>query len=241
MAGIKSVVAVEPHPDDVEILCMGSLLKLRETGTRITIVCLTNGNKGAGYDLKIGYDEIAAIRFSEASNVAKEIGAEFVNLGAEDGYLYDDPELRNELAAVFRRAEAEVVLAPSPNDYHTDHTIGSEIAFQAAILASLPQAKIQETALERAPATYYYDTITGLEFEPSFFIDVSDVFERKKELIKLHASQMENMSTVYDWDLTDAIESLGRLRGIQSGVKYAEAFALCRRFPRIKAWRDFPS
>jgi LmbE family N-acetylglucosaminyl deacetylase len=238
---ISSVVAVEPHPDDVEILCMGTLLKLREEGTKVTIVCVTNGEKGSGDKPDMPYSEVAATRFREASGVAKAIGADFVNLGAEDGYLYDTPEVRDALAAVFRTAEAQVVLAPSPECYQTDHTIASQIAFQAAHMSALPQLRIKEKALPTAPAMYYYDTIAGLDFEPSFYVDISGQMARKQELARMHVSQMASMKLQSDWDLVEAIEVLGRLRGLQSDVRYAEAFQLCARYPRLKAWSQFPA
>jgi LmbE family N-acetylglucosaminyl deacetylase len=241
LSGITSVVAVEPHPDDVEILCMGTLLKLREEGAKVTIICVTNGDKGAGHEPDLPHAEVAATRFREASAVAKAIGADFVNLGAEDEYLYDTPELRDALAAAFRKAGAEVVLAPSPTCYQTDHTIASEIAFQATHLSALPQLRIREPALPTAPAMYYYDTVLGADFEPSFYVDISAQMARKQELARMHVSQMASMKSQSDWDLVEAIEILGRFRGLQSGVKYAEAFRLCSRYPRVKAWKSFPA
>lgn len=238
---ISSVVAVEPHPDDVEILCMGTLLKLRAEGTKVTIVCVTNGDKGSGHNPDMPYAECAAIRFKEASAVAEAIGATFINLGAEDEYLYDTPELRDALAGVFRSAKAEMVLAPSPDCYQTDHTITSEIAFQAAHLSALPQLRIKEPALPKAPSMYYYDTVPGLDFEPSFFIDISAEMARKRELARMHVSQMASMKSQSNWDLVEAIETMGRFRGLQSGTRYAEAFRLCARYPRVKAWKSFPA
>lgn len=238
---ITSVVAIEPHPDDVEILCMGTLLKLREAGTRVTIVCITNGDKGSGNEPERPHAEVARTRFQEASAVAEAIGARFVSLGAEDEYLYDTPELRNALVAALREAEASVVLAPSPTCYQSDHTIASEIAFQATHLAALPQLRIPQTALPTAPALYYYDTIPGLDFEPSFYIDISAQMARKQALARLHVSQMASMKSQSDWDLVEAIEILGRFRGLQSGTRYAEAFRVCTRYPRLKAWKDFPA
>jgi LmbE family N-acetylglucosaminyl deacetylase len=238
---IASVVAVEPHPDDVEILCMGALLKLRAEGTAVTIVCVTSGDKGAGHKPDMPHAEVAKTRFREASAVADAIGARFVNLGAEDEYLFDTREMRNALAAEFRAAKGDVVLAPSPNCYQSDHTIASDIAFMAAHIAALPQLDIDGQALPTAPAMYYYDTILGLDFEPSFFIDISDVMERKKELARMHESQMQSMKSQSDWDLVEAIEVVGRFRGLQSGVRYAEAYRLCARYPRVKAWKAFPA
>lgn len=238
---LASVVAVEPHPDDVEILCMGALLKLRAQGTAVTIVCVTNGDKGAGHKPDMPHADVARTRFREASAVAEAIGAKFVNLGAEDEYLFDTPEIRNALAAALRAAKADVVLAPAPNCYQSDHTIASEIALMATHISALPQLRIEGEALPTAPATYYYDTVLGLDFEPSFFIDVSDVMERKKELARMHESQMQSMKSQSDWDLVEAIEVVGRFRGLQSGVRYAEAYRLCARYPRVKAWKAFPA
>ncbi len=238
--GITSVVAVEAHPDDVELGCLGTLLKLRASGARITIVSVTNGDKGA-HDRSVPYREMAATRFREASEVAARLEGEFVCLGAEDEYLLDAPELRNSLAAVFRRAQADLVLAPPPVDYQADHTITSEIAFQATHLAALPQLAIDEPALARAPRLYYYESVLGLEFRPAFFVDISAEMEEKKALAALHRSQVASMEEWYSFDMIDQIEVVGRYRGLQSGVRYAEVFAPCLHFPRVWALRSFPS
>lgn len=64
------------------------------------------------------------------------------------------------------------------------------------------------------------------------------MIERKKA--RLHASQMASMVSLSGWNLVEGIETLGRMRGIQSGVRYAEAFCLCQRYPRVRAWSAFP-
>lgn len=238
-SGITSVVAVEAHPDDVELGCLGTLLKLRERGTRVTIVSVTNGDKGAT-DRSVDYHVVAMTRAHEASAVAAALGGEFVGLGAEDEYLYDTPKLRNALAAVFRRAGADLVLAPPPTDYQTDHTITAEIAFQATHLSALAQLPIDAPALPRAPRLYYYDTILGLDFQPSFYLDISSVIDEKKRLAALHRSQLASMKAWFDLNLIDQIEIVGRYRGLQSGVGYAEVYQPCQRFPRLRALRSFP-
>jgi LmbE family N-acetylglucosaminyl deacetylase len=238
---LSSVVAVGPHPDDVEVFCMGALLKLQAEGTRITIVCLTNGELGSSDKPDVAHAEVVATRFREASSVAESIGAEFVNLGAQDGYLEDNRSTRNALEVVLRRSRAEVVFAPAPTDYQSDHTIGSEIAFNACHLAALPQLGTKVPALDSTPALYYYDTALGLDFQPSFYIDISETIERKKQLARLHVSQMANMKARSNWDLVEAIEIQNRFRGLQAGVAYAEGFQLCTRYPRLKAWKQFPA
>lgn len=238
-APIESVVAVEGHPDDVELGCLGTLLKLRARGTRITIVSVTSGGRGASHDPALG-GSIAEVRHREASAVAERLGGEFLTLGAPDGYLYDTADLRNELAAVFRRARAQVVFAPPPVDYHLDHATAGQLAFSATYYAATDMP-VEGEPLARTPALYYFDAIAGVEFEPSFLVDISDHISEKKELAGLHASQMANMRAIGGWDLVEYIEIVGRYRGLQGATAYAEAFQSCLRWPRGRALRDFPS
>jgi LmbE family N-acetylglucosaminyl deacetylase len=200
---------------------------------------MTNGDKGAGHKPDTPHAEVAKTRFREASAVADAIGARFVNPGAEDEYLFDTRETRNALAAL--RGQGRRRSAPSPNCYQSDHTTTSEMAFMATHVAALPQLDIEGEALPTAPAMYHYDTILGLDFEPSFFIDVGDVMERKKDLARMHESQMQSMKSQSDWDLVEAIEVVGGFRGLQSGVRYAEAYQLRARYPRGKALKAFPA
>jgi LmbE family N-acetylglucosaminyl deacetylase len=177
----------------------------------------------------------------EATEAASRVDGEFVCLGAPDEYLFDSSELRNALTEVFRRFKADLVLVSPPMDYQSDHIIATDIAFQAAHLASLEGLDVDEPALDRAPALYYYDAILGLEFVPSFYVDISGEIEDKKAIAALHKSQMENMQAVGGWDLVDMIDIVGRYRGLQSGVQYAEAFQPCLRFPRVRALKRFPA
>lgn len=238
--GVRSVVAIEAHPDDVELGCMGTLLKLRARGARVTIVSITAGDQGAAHDPDADHAAVAEVRAAEATAAAERMGGEFVSLDGPDGYLFDASALRDALSAVIRRAGADLVFAPPPADYQSDHIAASEIAFHAVFTSALPQFPIAGAALERTPVLYYYDAIMGLEFEPTLFVDITDQVEEKKALARLHASQMANMKAIGGWDLVEEIEIVGRYRGLQSGTRYAEAFRPCLRWPRLRALREFP-
>jgi LmbE family N-acetylglucosaminyl deacetylase len=237
---IRSVVAVEGHPDDVELSALGTLIKLRERGTRITIVSITDGGGGSYYDRGVS-KSIAAIRAGEASAVASRLNGEWLTLGATDAYLYDTPELRARLASVFRRAECDLVLAPPPTDYHYDHMNAGQLAFSAAYYSQVGGSEVEGTPLAATPAVFYFDSIMGLEFDPAFYIDISPVIEEKKELAGLHESQMANMKAIGGWTLVEYIDIVGRFRGLQSGVVYAEGFRAATRWPRIRAFETFPA
>jgi LmbE family N-acetylglucosaminyl deacetylase len=235
-----SVVAVEAHQDDVELAVMGTLIKMAAAGASITICSVTNGEKGASHLPDLDYAEVARIRCEEATASAARIGARFVCLGAEDEYLYDTPELRTKLVDVLREARADIVLCPPPTDYQDDHVRAGQMAAQAAHLACLPQLHTAFPALSRPPATYYYDSVAGLDFQPDFWVDISEVIENKCAGARLHASQMASQGGITGWDLVENIDALGRLRGLQTGVRYAEAFQLCRKNSRLRAWQVFP-
>jgi LmbE family N-acetylglucosaminyl deacetylase len=253
LGNIRSVLAVEAHPDDVEISCSGTLLGLQADGCRISIVSVSDGRGGATHDPSLTGAEIAAIRSREASSAAHVLGAEYHNLGAEDGFLSDTKDLRVRLAELIHEAQAEIILAPPPTDYHADHVATSELAFSAAYYAWTQYgAAAQRTAsaddnaesgsaLKRMPSLYYYDSVTGLDFVPSFFVDISPHFEAKERLVAMHASQMENMKAIMGWDLVEQIQIVARYRGLQAGTKYAEAFQTCLRWPRAGALERFPS
>jgi LmbE family N-acetylglucosaminyl deacetylase len=60
-------------------------------------------------------------------------------------------------------------------------------------------------------------------FIPNVFIDISNYFEKKLEIIKIYESEI--MEEPYPRSIS-SIEALARYRGSRIGVKYAEAFQL---------------
>lgn len=236
----RSVVAVGAHPDDVEGGCGGTLLKMADAGSRVTIVSVTNGEKGSFDEPDIPYPEVVRIREAEARAAAALIGAEYLSLGAEDQFLFDSKEIRLALAEVFRRVECDLVLASPPVDYQADHTLAGDLALEACHLAALPQLRSEYPPLAYDPVMYYYDATLSLDFQPTFYVDISDVMERKMALYATHPSQVRAAELEHGWGLGEAGRTKARLRGMQSGVKYAEGFAPCLRWPRVRALKAFP-
>lgn len=234
-----NIVAVGAHQDDVELNCLGTLLRYREReDATITNVTISNGEKGGNYDPTIPYETIARIRMAEADAVAKELGGRYVCLGQEDEYIEDNKATRNKLVQVLRDARADVVFAPPPVDYNTDHTISSGIVYHACLLSSV--RTIGKDPLPQSPVLFYMDTITGLEFNPTSFVDISSVFSRKCELLRLHDSQMRGMQAFGGWDLVTYCQKVNAFRGLQCGVEFAEAFRPALGWPRVRAGNWLP-
>ena len=87
-----NIVCVGAHQDDIELNCLGTLLKYQQKGSvTITNVTISNGDKGGQYDLSMSYEEVARMRIAEATKVAaKAVGtAQVVVVGAT--YLAPTP------------------------------------------------------------------------------------------------------------------------------------------------------
>jgi LmbE family N-acetylglucosaminyl deacetylase len=86
----------------------------------------------------------------------------------------------------------------------------------------------------------YMDPITGLDAQPTVYVDITPFFEKKCELLRLHKSQMEYMAKWANWDLVDYAEIVNRFRGLQCGVKYAEAFSPVLSYSRLRPESNLP-
>jgi LmbE family N-acetylglucosaminyl deacetylase len=223
------VLAIMPHPDDIEILCAGTLIRLVECGCEVHAATMTPGDKGS---IELTREEIAAARRNEAALAANKIGAvSYTCLEFADLDIVFDNESRRRVCTLLRSVDPDIVFTTPPVDYMFDHEITSKLVrdacFNAAVKnysagTSLPSSRI--------PHLYYSDAIGGhnLFGDPTrvqFLIDVSDQMERKTEALACHQSQREWLRRQHGMD--DYIESMrnwSRDRGALANVGYAEAF-----------------
>ncbi len=235
-----NIVSVAAHQDDIELGCLGTLVKYSQSGAcTITNITLTNGDKGSQHDPKMPYAEVAKIRVAEANAVAEALGGRHICLGYPDEYLFVTEELINKVVDILRESRADVVFCPPPVDYNTDHTNASTIAYQAVMLAAVKTIFTDHDPLEHYPTLYYMEAITGMEFQPTVYVDITEVFERKCEILRLHKSQMKNMERS-GWDLVKYSRIVNAFRGLQCSVEYAEGFKPCLGWPRVRPGCPLP-
>jgi LmbE family N-acetylglucosaminyl deacetylase len=236
-----NIVCVGAHQDDIEVWCLGTLIKYQQRGdVNITNVVISNGDKGAQYDTSMPYEQVAAMRNAEATAVAEALGGRYINMGQSDEYIRDTDEARNQLTDILRAARADLVFSLPPVDYNTDHIIASQLAFHACLLASVRTIFTDHEPLASSPAMYYMDNTGGTEWQPTHYVDITDVWERKCDLLRLHKSQMRNMEQFGGWDLVKFASVMGAFRGMQCGVEYAEAFKPALAWPRLKPGNWLP-
>jgi LmbE family N-acetylglucosaminyl deacetylase len=228
----KNVLAVGAHPDDVEILCSGTLAKLARAGHRVTVAHATSGDVG---HYRIPAKELAEIREREAAEAASVIGAESIGLGFHDFGVYDDWETLHVFADVIRRVKPDVIITHGPGDYLMEHIKVGRITVAASYAAGCPNIETGREFHDAIPPIFFMDTVGAIDFKPSDYVDVTDVMELKRAALGRHESQLKWMKERWGTDLLELMEAVSRSRGVQSGVRYAEAFARYQVYGRFKA------
>lgn len=231
-------MAIGAHPDDLEILCAGTLARYVAEGHEVVMCHIADGDRGSYEHTR---DEIRAIRDEEARAAAAVVGAEYMALGMADGEVNaSDPGQRERVTEAIRAARPDVVIAHAPNDYMTDHVEASRLAFDTSFLATLPLFKTASPHLAEVPALVYMETVTGNDFVPVEFVDISEYIETKLKALDQHQSQLRWLADHDGVDMLDQIRTVSRYRGLQCGAEYAEGFVPCNVWLRARTERVLP-
>ena len=234
---VQRVLAVGAHPDDCELLCGGTLARFASQGAAVTICALARGEKGSR---EVPPEEFAARRLAEAKRASAVIGAEFVCLGADDGEISSTQELRVKLIETMRRVRPDLILTHWPDDYHADHRATGELVTDCSWFAASPGHLADRPAVAVPVPVFYSDTLAGLSFEPTEYVDISNAWVKKEKMLRCHASQLGPAAQHGDRDLVALARDLARLRGHQCGVEYAEGFRPCLKWKRVRPYRLLP-
>lgn len=224
------------HPDDAEILCAGTLIRLADAGWEIHIATATPGDKGT---TSLSAEEISTLRRAEARASAKLIGATYHCLEERDCNVVFDRESNRKAIDLFRRIAPTLVFAHPRHDYMLDHEQTHLLARSACFTYAIPNAsELPIVEGSRVPWLYYCDPVegrdpyTGADAPASTSIDIAAQMSRKVEMLACHASQREWLRAHHGMDeYIDAMKRHGEFRGKLAGVAYAEAFCQHRGHP----------
>ena len=233
--GHRVALAFLAHPDDAEILCAGTLIRLRELGWAVHIATATPGDCGS---MTQDRWQIAATRTAEAQRSASLIGATYHCLDERDIFVvYDKPTLRRAVD-LFRAVAPSLVLTHAPKDYMMDHEMVSLLGRAASFAYGIPNvSEHPRDPRSMVPHLYYCDPIEGNDpygraVQPTTLVDITGVFEKKAAMLACHASQREWLRAHHGMDeYIEAMRRHGEMRGKQRGTKYAEGFVQHRGHP----------
>lgn len=221
------ILAIGAHPDDIEIACSGTLAKCVQRGDTVIVCHASSGNLG---HVVIPPKELIKIRAQEAKNAGALAGIEVIHGGFDDLEIYDNnKQARDKMVDVIRYADPDLIITHDPDDYMPDHTAISRLVFDASFTATLPNYHTKNTknAVKLVPI-YYMDTLAGVNFNPTMFVDVTDTIDLKIKMLNCHESQVVWMKEHDGIDFADMVKTCSRYRGYQCGAEYAEGFKQCQ-------------
>jgi len=232
------ILAFGAHPDDVEISCGGTLMKLIDEGSSVGIVDLTKGELGSRGSAELRKQEAAA-----ASNLIGLSTRE--NLDLKDGYFTHDEASVRLVIEKIRKFKPEVVLCTAPTDRHPDHGRACKLILDACFYSGLLKIETRvddvNQDLHRPRAVYSY--IQDYYLQPDFVIDISNYWERKIEALKCFGSQFyspksgEPKTPISGEEFFDFLKGRAMNMGRPAGYLYAEGFKT-HRTPGVKSLLD---
>lgn len=226
------ILAIGAHPDDVEICCGGTLAKYAQAGHHVTMCYACKGDLG---NYTLSREETAILRAKEAEDSARVIGADLVALGIDDlGLRAEDPAQQLLFVDLIRRSRPDVAITHAPGEWHTDHLAVSKLLFYAAFAAGFPHFKTAHEPYANVLPIFYMDPLGGQDFTPTEYVDITDTVAVKKRMMSQHHSQLSFLKEYFGLDPLEQIETVGKFRGLQAGVPYAEGFMRYLGFGRGK-------
>ncbi len=232
---MATILAVHAHPDDIEILCGGTLALLAGQGHTVAIVTATAGEGGsAEYDPP----ETGRIRQAEAAAAAARIGASYRCLGFPDLGVFNDDASRRAVTELLRSIAPDVVITGSPIDYHPDHEAISVLVRDACFAAPVVNYRTgQSGEIRMIPTLYFMDAIGGRDRQGTklprdFAVDVGATFSVKQAMLAEHKSQADWVARQHG--ITDHLADMDRWTrrvGKDFGVELAEGFRQYRHPP----------
>lgn len=186
------VIAFGAHPDDCDIRAAGTAALFAKMGYAVKFVSVTNGD--AGHQTMRG-TELARRRLGEAKESARRLGIQYDVLDDHDGELLPTLDVRKQVIKEIREWEADVVLAPRPNDYHPDHRYTGVLVQDAAYMVVVPSVVPEVAPLRKNPVFLYYEDHFQRPnpFRPDIAVDLDEVIDQKIDALDAHVSQF------YEW------------------------------------------
>jgi LmbE family N-acetylglucosaminyl deacetylase len=187
------VIAIGAHPDDCDIKFSGTAIKMVKAGHAVKFLSVTNGDAGHQSE---GGGPLARRRHAETQESARRTGiAEYQVLDNHDGELTPNIEVRRQIIAAIRQWNADIVIAPRPNDYHPDHRYTGVLVQDAAYMVVVPNIVSDVPPLRRNPVFLYYED--GFQkpapFRPDVVVAIDEVWDTKVDALDAHVSQF------YEW------------------------------------------
>ena len=186
------IIMIGAHPDDCDQDGGGTAILFAKMGHAVKFVSVTNGDAGHH---EIGGGMLAERRLGEAKEAGKRFGVSYDVLPNHDGELVPSLDVRLQVIRKIREWNADIVIAPRPNDYHPDHRYTGVLVQDAAYMVGVPNVASDTPPLKKNPVFLYFQDHFQRPnpFRPDVAVDITSVFDQKVHAMDAHESQF------YEW------------------------------------------
>lgn len=200
---MDNILIIGAHPDDIELGCMGTLLKLKKEGKKVVCLIMTNGGN---WEKKTHKD-----RLQETSEVSEILKIdEYIVGDFKDGYVKHNSKVIDFIVDIVNKYTIDTIFVQYFKDTHQDHI--------NTCLSTMSACGLCKNLI-------FYESLTSKEFVPNYFVDITDFELEKEKLLELHISQIEKYRK-RNQNLISYINAKDILNGIKIHTDYAEGFMI---------------
>jgi bacillithiol biosynthesis deacetylase BshB1 len=214
---LLDLLVIAPHPDDAELGMAGAIMRFKSQGLRVGVLDLTNGEPTPHGSIETRARETAA-----ATAILELDWRE--NLGLPNRSLEATLDARRQLAEVFRRTKPKWLFAPYWVDAHPDHVAATQLIEAARFWSKLTKTEMAGEPFHPARIFYYWCVHLRMVEPPTFVLDISEFWDRKREALECYASQFIIGRPSEPPTLIDRLRDQAAYWGWSIGTRYGEPF-----------------
>ena len=226
----KRAIAVASHPDDIEFMMAGTLIRLKELGYEIHYMNIADGALGGNM---LGHSALAARRLEEAKAAAEMAGAIFHAPITHDLEVFYNTEQLTKVVRVIREVDPEIVLTHGPFDYMEDHINAGSLADSSALCRGMGNFRgVEDVPPVMTDVAVYHSLPLSLKDQlnrpvtPDIFVDVTSTIPLKRQMLNCHQTQKQWLDEsqgmdAYLEDMASRAKAMGELCGF---CEYAEGW-----------------
>jgi LmbE family N-acetylglucosaminyl deacetylase len=219
----NKILVVAAHPDDELLGVGGTIIRHILSGDEVSVLILADGETSR--------PGAAAKEIKRRLRQIKEVARK---LKLKKLFIKNLPDQKLDtlpLLEIIQIVEG-VIRAVSPNIIYTHHSydLNSDhrITFQAVLTACRPRANFcvkELLAFETPSSTEWQIKDEASIFRPTRYVNIEKVFKKKIKAIKIYQDELREYPHPRS---AAALENLAKFRGLEVGLKYAEAFQVIR-------------
>jgi len=213
-----NILVIAAHPDDEVLGMSATIYKLSKEGHKIHL-CIVSDGKCDSCGLKDRHIK----RKESTIKSSKFLGIQSVHfLDFPDAKLDTIPhiEINIKLEELIKKIKPEIVYTVPDNDFHKDH----QKVLESTLVVTRPHSS-------NVKEVYMYELTESIKtsFNPNVYVNIEKEFKYKIKAFKMYTTEQQKFPFPRS---LKGIESLAIQRGIESGLKKAEAFKLIRKIEK---------